>query len=669
MRLPALSDGKRFLDRSLGRIEVLTGMKRRHLLPVALVFVLMLSSLILFFVFRHRSHDPGGFGVPDDFGVLTAGTVLHPQSPLAPAIQAWKRGSPWVAIDLLRQAQTTRLAPDEHLAALNYAGHIRIWINDPGGAAASFRAGMAFKKNPGSAYGLGRVAELARDYALAVRHYEEAVGMRADFALAWRRLGDVRRVRLEWKDAVVAYTRSLEASSLDITRYRLGEALLGLGQKDEARPHFQYLHENARAPSLIGHAAARLADLEDTRGDLKRAAELYQQALRLCPDVAAFRHNLGNILVRAGQLDDAMAVYQALRAYSMRSKNPAIGDERIRQSLARAIGETWYDRQDPAAALRYLAEAEREDPEVSAMLGDLHLIRGEYDDALVHYGRVIATVPRTRLGLVALVNSGTIWLERMKPERALHAWKNALEIEPGSPRILCNTGLAYLALKDRQAAAGAFRKAWLLDTSLTNALALLAATSPAEEVISLLRDGDAARRIWFALQTLGRLYHRKREYGSAIDALQRALQVATRPAEADASRLLLARCRLARDDLDLAGRDLASLAERLSQEPLWLYQMGIAAWKSGSHTNAQSYFSLAGQSGARPRLAAAISYWLGNCAWKDGLVAKALEHYRSALKSNPAHTAAALNAAWCVRQLAAGGHETTRSRNNAGTLR
>ncbi|HPH03480.1 MAG TPA: tetratricopeptide repeat protein [Spirochaetota bacterium] len=673
MRLPDLSVGKKYLERVaagvLTRIESRTGMRRNQILVAALLLALMLTSLLLFFSLKNRPHDPGGFGVPDDFGVLAAETVVHPQSPLAPAVGAWRRGSPWVALDLLRQAQTNHLTTEEHLAALNYAGHIRIWIGDLAAAGAAFQAGAGLKKNAGSAYGLGRVAELKNDYPLAVRQYRTAVEYRPDFALAWRRMGDVLMRQKDFEQAVLAYTRSLEISSLDITRYRLGEALVSQGQGEAARQHFQYILEHAHHSLLVGYAAARLGDLEDVRGDLKRAAELYQQAVRVCPETAAFRHNLGGILVRAGRLEEAMSVYLALRGAILKKKNPTISDTELRQSLARVIGETWYDRNDTAAALRFLSEAGREDSEVLAMLGDLFFLRGEYDDALGYYARVVANLPGQRLGLVALVNTGTIWLERMKPERALHAWEKALQIEPENPRVLCNIGLAHLALRDNKAAETAFRKAWTLDQSLTNALALLAATMPVGEIITLLREGEDKASGWFALHTLGRLYHRKREYGSAIEVLERAIKAAARPSEADASRLLLARCRMARDEHDLAARELQPIGERYAQDPLWLYQMGLLSWKTGSLTNARRYFSSAEQAQASPRLAAAIRYWLGNMEWKEGHIAGALAGYRAALTLHPGHTAAAVNAAWCVNRLAEGRKQGKRSRLDEGTLR
>ena len=468
----------------------------------------------------------------------------------------------------------------------------------------------------------------------------------------------------DFEQAVLAYTRSLEISSLDITRYRLGEALVSQGQGEAARQHFQYLLEHAHHSLLVGYAAARLGDLEDVRGDLKRAAELYQQAVRVCPETAAFRHNLGGILVRAGRLEEAMSVYLALRGAILKKKNPTISDTELRQSLARVIGETWYDRNDTAAALRFLSEAGREDSEVLAMLGDLFFLRGEYDDALGYYARVVANLPGQRLGLVALVNTGTIWLERMKPERALHAWEKALQIEPENPRVLCNIGLAHLALRDNKAAETAFRKAWTLDQSLTNALALLAATMPVGEIITLLREGEDKASGWFALHTLGRLYHRKREYGSAIEVLERAIKAAARPSEADASGFVgVAGWH---DEHDLLFGNPADRRTGCPGSPLVAQMTG--AGRPG-RTNARRYFSSAEQAQASPRLAAAIRYWLGNMEWKEGNIAGALAGYRAALTLHPGHTAAAVNAAWCVNRLAEGRKQGKRSRLDEGTLR
>jgi tetratricopeptide (TPR) repeat protein len=53
----------------------------------------------------------------------------------------------------------------------------------------------------------------------------------------------------------------------------------------------------------------KLGEAYDNAGRNEEAANAYQQAITLKPDVAGYYNNLGNVLARAGKIDEAKAVY------------------------------------------------------------------------------------------------------------------------------------------------------------------------------------------------------------------------------------------------------------------------------------------------------------------------------------------------------------------------
>ena len=54
---------------------------------------------------------------------------------------------------------------------------------------------------------------------------------------------------------------------------------------------------------------AKLGEAYDTAGRNEEAAQAYQQAIAAKPDVPGYYNNLGNVLARAGKIDEAKAAY------------------------------------------------------------------------------------------------------------------------------------------------------------------------------------------------------------------------------------------------------------------------------------------------------------------------------------------------------------------------
>jgi tetratricopeptide (TPR) repeat protein len=632
---------------------------KKRILLGGILLVFMLTSLILFISLRGGSSREGDFGIPDDFGILSLKTSVSPGSPLAPGVHAWRSGFPWRALDLFEEALRENLSQRERIALFNYCGHIRIALGDYAQASTAFNNARRLAPDAGAEYGLGRIAQLTHDIPQALQFYARATALRGDFALAWRRQGDCHFGLNRYAEARTKYRRALTHSDEDLIRFRLAECALHLGELEEARSGFLFLLENAQHPNIIAFSAAHLADSECDKGNTSAAIAYYRQAIRANPNVSAFRFNLGGLHLLAGELDEAVAVYNALLAMP-RGLESDDANRRLAGILSRSLGEVFYDRNDSESALRFLQGSGQEDQEVLSMLGDINFLRGEDDLALEYYRRVLALGPLSRLAFLAYANSGTIYMNRSQAARALAAYTKALEIEPENPQLHYNLGFALLETGDRQGAQAAFLQAYTADQSLTDALLALVVTAGPENAVSVLfqaRD-ESGHDSFFTQSLLARVFHLARDYGRAITSARRALVLAPAGTPVFDIQLLLLRSLLVQEEYSGAAKLLRDLRESHSQDPIYLYCAALFALRAGDSAAAARYLDLARQFVRSPSLRAAISYWQGNLAWQEGRIADALERYRETLDLVPGHTAASYNASYCVRQLADGNRGT-----------
>jgi protein O-GlcNAc transferase len=212
----------------------------------------------------------------------------------------------------------------------------------------------------------------------AVRHLEQAVSLRPDFAEAWSDLGQARKTLLDSAGALIAFQKAVAASPDDaVSQYRLGSEYL---QRGEGLPAIQHLEKSlqltpddqstlfalqiayrrngqleraaemkARLTGLLRkrdeaaqHALAAVqinnegAALEKA-GNLHGALEKYRAALDLSPEHVGIRVNYAAALLHLGQLNEGiLELREALR------RDP--DNSAIRQALDRALAKVSPDR-------------------------------------------------------------------------------------------------------------------------------------------------------------------------------------------------------------------------------------------------------------------------------------------------------------------------------------
>jgi eukaryotic-like serine/threonine-protein kinase len=132
---------------------------------------------------------------------------------------------------------------------------------------------------------------------------------------------------------------------------------------------------------------------------LDKSIAAYKKAIELYPDHASARHNLALLYSNIGQDDDALPLYEELRArkmaYPVTYTNLA--------ALYRARGE--FDK-----ASDVLQEYVRSNPDVPNGyngLGDLLSVSGKYDEALAAYAKAIELAPKF---VPAIVGQRTVYV-------------------------------------------------------------------------------------------------------------------------------------------------------------------------------------------------------------------------------------------------------------------
>lgn len=209
----------------------------------------------------------------------------------------------------------------------------------------------------------------------------------------------------------------------------------------------------------------------------KDALDVSNIAAKLMPDDASAHNNLGNALVRAGQLDAAVTSYR--RALAL---NPNFAE------ACNNLGNTLLDlgRLDEAeASWRRAIEIIPNYVAAHESLGNVLLRRGMADAAAASYRRALATQPdsvemHNNLG-AALADLGLIG-------EALASYRRALELQPDFAEAHNNLGSLLRGVGQLEDAIACFGRAIVLKpdfaeahSNLGIALRLLGRTSAAEE--------------------------------------------------------------------------------------------------------------------------------------------------------------------------------------------
>ncbi len=178
-------------------------------------------------------------------------------------------------------------------------------------------AGYRFKldRNPEDAKALfslaGMLAALG-ERGEAIRHLDEAVRVRPDFALALSDLGRLHFLNGDVDRAVALFSRAITASpELPQAHHNLGTVRLAQRNAEEAEAHFRRALEDWPE---FAEAHYGLGEALEARGEPAEALDHYRRAASVKPDFALAHFRLGNLLARTDDGDAAVRHYDAALA-------------------------------------------------------------------------------------------------------------------------------------------------------------------------------------------------------------------------------------------------------------------------------------------------------------------------------------------------------------------
>lgn len=109
---------------------------------------------------------------------------------------------------------------------------------------------------------------------------------------------------LDQEKAAKAELQNAKADQRDAAKQKL------MDLSDQAVKEYKAAQESAGEKDTNVHLLwAKLGEAYDTAGRNDEAAQAYQQAITTKPDVPGYYNNLGNVLARAGKIDEAKAAY------------------------------------------------------------------------------------------------------------------------------------------------------------------------------------------------------------------------------------------------------------------------------------------------------------------------------------------------------------------------
>ncbi len=207
---------------------------------------------------------------------------------------------------------------------------------------------------------------------------------------------------------------------------RIGEEHYAADQNDEAIAAYRLglvaaeTASSGSAPiATVSELHSRLANAYMVRGDLESAAASYKAALRLSPELTSCWCNLGNVQVKIGKPQEAIAYY--LEALKLNPRHWP-----TRTNLVQALTATKQYIIAKALLLELVAERP-EDSAIQHQLGKVHFELDEIELALARFEQAITLNPRDSDSLYWI---GGIKQRSGDNEAARIAYARAAQIQP-----------------------------------------------------------------------------------------------------------------------------------------------------------------------------------------------------------------------------------------------
>ncbi len=272
--------------------------------------------------------------------------------------------------------------------------------------------------------------------------FEHALAVAPGSALAHNNLGDALMSLGQTNEAVAHFSAALELDPKDFMAYgNLGNYFFGQGKIDEAAAKYQEgLRLNSRNPELNHNLGLCLAQ----QGKFSEAVRYYSTALQFRWEYTEALMNLGNALLALGKPDAAVTNYAAV----LRLKSDSAPGH---FNLANAL---FQQGKYPEAAAHYL-QSIRLQPDFADAHSNLAralVAQGKNGDALGHLTEAVRLKPAAAEFHFHL---GTVLESANRPTEAIVQYQEVLRLKPASAAALNNLAWLLATYEDAKVRNGA----------------------------------------------------------------------------------------------------------------------------------------------------------------------------------------------------------------------
>jgi tetratricopeptide (TPR) repeat protein/serine/threonine protein kinase len=435
----------------------------------------------------------------------------------------------------LRQAQRTYPAD----FWLNFELGTVLHASKPEEAIGFYRVAVAVRpKNAAAAHNnLGTLLQEQKDYAGAIRHYEQALQLDPNLENAHLNWARALAAQKDYAGAISHVQQALDIDpNSSNTHFGWGRLLHANKDYAGAIVHYQLalaLKHTYDEPLNHLHAqvhnswALALTHQKDYAGAIAH----YEQALKLDPNLAEAHMNWG-LALAAHQKDYAAAISHYEQALKL---DPNLAEAHMNWGLALAAQQDYAGaiaRYRKALALKhtYVEKLNHVHAQAHTNWGNALLDQGHSAGAISHYQEALNLDPNLA---AAHYNWGVALYKRQDFGGAMRHCQLAIKLDPTHALAHYGWGMALAAQKDHVGAIACYRKALQLDANLAeahygwgNALRALkdfdGAVSHYQRAIQLAPNfAEAHCHLGLVLQKLGR-------FPEALQSLQKGNELGSR---------------------------------------------------------------------------------------------------------------------------------------------
>jgi tetratricopeptide (TPR) repeat protein len=186
---------------------------------------------------------------------------------------------------------------------------------------------------------------------------------------------------------------------------------------------------------------------------------LFRAVLKESPQATVVHHNLGILLMKSGEYEEAGKRFEDAVAY-----DPSYYDAYLNLSYVYGKMKRWHEAEQ---ALSYALVVNSSSGEIFYNLGIVRFEQGKYEKAVAAYTKAIKM---NAAFMPAYNNLGTAYAQLGQWQEAVEVFRQALQLDPGDARSRYNLAEAYLELGDRDRALAEAERLRLLDRSLYQAI-------------------------------------------------------------------------------------------------------------------------------------------------------------------------------------------------------